>query len=165
MEESSWEAWVLAARGFWILCECGVWRQSEIETRGVYFRAGHPLAGPVCCVGSSFLGRAHRVPCQGELCSLLLSIVRSELGSMCVPGPDCSVLLALLLWTLVTVGEASVRLASPWWKLQLLLLWWDCLKKRLKIILNYFCRSQIVLQKLFIQALTKCDKIPFIKGV
>lgn len=32
-------------------CECCVWRQSEIGTRGCYFRAGHPLAGLVFAGG------------------------------------------------------------------------------------------------------------------
>lgn len=109
-----------SARGFWILCEFGVWRQSEIETQGFYFRAGHPLAGPVCCLcwgcaGSSFLGRAHRMLCQRELCSLVLGTIHSGLPS---PAP-CSVQMLCASvqgrWLLCGPCAASVEVGCCGW--------------------------------------------------
>lgn len=105
-----------SARGFWILCECAVWRPSEIETRG-FFRAGHPLAGPVCCVcwgceGSSFLGRARRMPCQRELCSLLLGIIHSEVPS---PAPCWVQMLCAGSGLLCGPCTASVEIGSCGW--------------------------------------------------
>lgn len=53
-------------------------------------------------------------PAKGSCARCCSALSALSWARCCVPGPDCSVLLALLLWTLVTVGEASVRLASPW---------------------------------------------------
>lgn len=109
-----------SARGFWILCEFGVWRQSEIEARGFYFRAGHPLAGPVCCLcwgcaGSSFLGRARRMLCQRELCLLVLGTIHSGLPS---PAP-CSVQMLCASvqgqWLLCGPCAASVEVGRCGW--------------------------------------------------
>lgn len=165
MEENTREAWAgllnwgdNSARGFWILCDCGVCRQREIETRDFYFRAGHPEAGAVCCVcwgfvGSSFLRRGHPAKeswAHGAWHRALRAASPTPCWFWCfVRGRECSVVHVLLLWKVVAVAEASVRLASPWWNLQLLLQWWDCLKKRLKIILRYFCGSQTVPQTFY----------------
>lgn len=114
-----------SARGFWILCECGVWRPSEMETRG-FFRA-HILwqdqfavcAEDVRAVGSWEEHTGCPAKESSAPCCLASSTQRSHLlhlaGSRCfVQGQDCSVGHALLLWKLVAVGEASVRPASPW---------------------------------------------------
>lgn len=148
-----------SAGGSWMLCECSVW--SNVKLRLEVSAAG--LASPG---SSSFLGRAHRALPRRAPCARGRAAASLPAGFRCfLQAPGCSVLLVLLLWNLGALGEASVRPASPGWELQLLLLWWDCLNKKLKIILDYFCGSQTKPQKLFIQALTKCDKIPFIKGV
>lgn len=159
MEESTWEAWVLVKSGgqfcrgildaVWMQCL----EQCEAETRGVSCRTGLPwqqqfpgqsTQGPVL-VGArqrrSQLG-------SGAFCKLLVALC-----SLCCCCGTWE-LWARRLWGQPALGESCSSFCSD-----------GTVNKKLKIILNYFCGSQTKPQKLFIQALTKCDKIPFIKGV